>query len=100
MLKKIFGEMKSELHLRGRDESQLQKTYLEAKYSETTFEFIETLLGSLNLCVSPSALANICQVQKLEGSQKLLDFICKDFLTNLPRVFNESLSLLSARSGL
>lgn len=97
MLKKVYGEMKKERPQRGGDASaQSGTTYLDAKHSEATFELLETVLGSLNLCVSPSALANICTVEQLDHSRQLVDYICKDFLVHLPKVFNESLSVLSA----
>lgn len=100
MLKKVFGAMKMELQPRGGDMSaQAGRTYLDAKHSEATFEFLETVLGSLNLCVSPSALSNSCAAEQPDRPRQLVEYICKDFLVHLPKVFNESLSVLSASGG-
>jgi hypothetical protein len=98
--KGVFEQLKQDLWHNSAENSQRFETiYLSAKHSEATFEYLETVLSSLNLCVSPSALLNICPVEHLADTRELVDFFCKDFLVNLPKVFHDHLSRLSASGG-
>lgn len=99
-MKEVFEQLKQDLQHRNVEENgRAETTYLSAKHSEATFEYLETVLSSLNLCVSPSALMNVCPVERLDDTRELVDFLCKDFLVHLPQVFHDHLSRLSASGG-
>lgn len=76
-----------------------QRLYINSKYAESTFEYIETALCSLNLAVSESSTGQLCSNQELQGVDKLLDYLCKDFLVNLPAVYSATMSSMLAAGG-
>lgn len=60
------------------------------------------MLGTLNMCVSSSTLNNLCGVGELSEIQQLRQFVSRDLLSHLPRVYDFHMSHLvpfSAANG-
>ena len=61
----IFKKLQQELELYQDGNSSGQSLYLNFKHSETLFEYLESSLSTLNLCVSASSIATVCKVEEL-----------------------------------
>ena len=86
--KGIFSSLKQERELDGVNKvNSIRTLYINFKHSETMFEYLESCLSSLNLCVSSSALHGICSVEDLQEKDALMEFISKDLLWNLKEVY-------------
>ena len=90
----IFELLKRELESRQDSDCSTQSLYLNFKHSETLFEYLESSLSTLNLCVSASSLQNIGKVEELSEVRDLLHFICDNLLRNLTDVYSYHMNYL------
>lgn len=94
--KGIFSLLKQERELDGVNRvNSIRTLYMNFKHSETMFEYLESTLSSLNICVSSSALQGICKVDDLQEKDALMEFVSKDLLWNLKEVYTYQMSHLA-----
>jgi hypothetical protein len=94
--KGVFAQLKQERDLDGVNKvNSIRTLYLNFKHSETMFEYLESTLSSLNICVSASALQGICKVADLQEKDALMEFVSKDLLGNLKEVYTYQMSHLA-----
>lgn len=88
MAKGVFNQLKNESQ-NGQVSApgQIKTLVLNQKHNEAAFEYLESLLASLNICVSESSLQGMCTVQELTQKDDLLQFVSRDLLCEIKAVY-------------